>query len=80
MKAVVIFFEEGEEFKEFETKSGVWDLCDVIRKFKFQYLHFNQPAKVHREIEALTLISMGQKLNNKCILCRCENLEEKNEL
>lgn len=78
-RAVVIFIEdEGiDEFTDFKTETGCYDLCDVLNKYKHQYLHFDRRAQFEREVEALVkLLPCAERgLDTIAIKSRFNNLK-----
>jgi hypothetical protein len=57
-KRAVVFFitEELDEYTDFKTQTGCFDLSDLISLYPTQYLHIEQEARLYRELEALGLL------------------------
>ena len=81
-KRAIIFFIEDEdtnEYTQFKTESGSYDLCDFMKIFKHQYIHFNRLAQGTRELEALNYLIKGGNLEDFRVQSRFNILKKSNE-
>ena len=77
-KAIIFFIEDNniDENTDFYKESNCFDMNDLKKHFKFQYLHFDRKGLFLREIETLIEISCEGQLDSFKIKKRFGDLNE----